>query len=215
MKVIVWVLRATVTVVAVVLATVGVLAQPLAVPAWIMLGSMVGGGVALYKDQRDGHAAFSKRGSLLVAAVIAWVTVIVCLALTGISVLMGPAGWPVIVAALLSTATVWLWRRVHHRMTQEPPSTGDSASAEEVPSYPRAVSEAMSTPELCLAWRRSYRALTDAPGGQTHADIVIMRRAMLDELERRDPTGFRRWLEDGARASSDPGRYMSPHVGDV
>jgi len=35
---------------------------------------------------------------------------------------------------------------------------------------------------------------------------------LLDELERRDRAGFQRWLSTGARAASDPSRYISHHT---
>jgi hypothetical protein len=69
--------------------------------------------------------------------------------------------------------------------------------------------EALSTPELCLAWRRSYLALLDVTSYPARCDIVRMRECLLDELERRDRDGFTRWLDTGARAGSDPGRYLS------
>lgn len=66
----------------------------------------------------------------------------------------------------------------------------------------------MSTHELCLAWRRSYVVLMTCAG--TSADrtpVVELRRCYLDELERRDPSGFARWVTT-ARAASDPGRFI-------
>ena len=69
--------------------------------------------------------------------------------------------------------------------------------------------EALSTPELCLAWRRSYLALLDVTSSPARCKIVRLRQCLLDELERRDPDGFTRWLDTGARAGSDPGRYLS------
>ena len=68
----------------------------------------------------------------------------------------------------------------------------------------------MSTSELCAAWRRSYWALLDEPDGKCRCAIVHLRQTMLDELERRDADGFGRWLKAGARAGSDPGRYLTP-----
>ena len=139
--------------------------------------------------------------------------VIACLSLNGLAVLMGTGSWPVLLALLLSTAAVWGWRRVHRRAEQEPPVTREAPPVDD--GVAAASLEAMSTSELCLAWRRSYRALMDAPCGKVHDDMVIMRRTMLDEFERRDPQGLRRWLDDDARASSDPGRYLSPPAGDI
>ena len=69
--------------------------------------------------------------------------------------------------------------------------------------------EALSTAELCLAWRRSYLALLDVTSYPARCTIVRMRECLLDELERRDRGGFTRWLDTGARAGSDPGRYLS------
>ena len=68
--------------------------------------------------------------------------------------------------------------------------------------------EALSTSELCLTWRRSYLALLDVPAGPGRCEIVHMRECLLDELERRDRDGFTRWLDTGARAGSDPGRFL-------
>jgi hypothetical protein len=69
--------------------------------------------------------------------------------------------------------------------------------------------EALSTSELCLTWRRSYLALLDATSSPARCNIVRIRGCLLDELERRDPAGFTRWLDTGARAGSDPSRYLS------
>jgi hypothetical protein len=49
------------------------------------------------------------------------------------------------------------------------------------------------------------------------ADVVPMAAAVdrevrgmsVDELERRDPAGFARWLSEGATVDSDPARYVS------
>jgi hypothetical protein len=60
-----------------------------------------------------------------------------------------------------------------------------------------------------LAWRYSYRALERATTHQARALIAAQRQAYLDELERRDPTGVQRWLASGARAASDPTRFLT------
>ena len=76
-------------------------------------------------------------------------------------------------------------------------------------SPPPLTFEALSTPEFYLAWLRSYLALLDATSYPARCDIVRMRECLLDVLERRDRDGFTRWLDTGARAGSDPGRYLS------
>ena len=70
------------------------------------------------------------------------------------------------------------------------------------------VVEEMTDRELCLAWRRSYVELEHADSAETRASIARFRGWVLDELERRNPTGFDDWLASGARAPSDPARYV-------
>ena len=112
--------------------------------------------------------------------------------------LAGPLAWP------------WLRRRYGL-----PAARGNRAAGcpEVVPAAesppPPLTFEALSTPELCLAWRRSYLALLDVTSYPARCTIVRMRECLLDELERRDRGGFTRWLDMGARAGSDPGRYLS------
>ncbi|TQM01832.1 hypothetical protein [Pseudonocardia kunmingensis] len=67
---------------------------------------------------------------------------------------------------------------------------------------------ALSTTELCRAWRLSYLLLQKARAPEALADAAELRRRYLDEMARRHPAGFRRWLEDGARAAGDPSRYV-------
>jgi hypothetical protein len=68
---------------------------------------------------------------------------------------------------------------------------------------------ALPTPTLCWEWRRSYLAVVRASRPDELTRIAALRATYLDELERRDPTGFRRWLDSGARAASDPSRYLT------
>ena len=42
--------------------------------------------------------------------------------------------------------------------------------------------------------------------------MADVRRAYLDELERRCPAAFAAWLESGARAAGDPGKFFIPHT---
>jgi len=66
--------------------------------------------------------------------------------------------------------------------------------------------------KLCLAWRRSFRQLQVAAGGERRIVMADVRRAYLDELERRRPAAFAAWLESGARAAGDPGKFFIPHT---
>lgn len=68
---------------------------------------------------------------------------------------------------------------------------------------------ALTNEALSRAWRASYRLVERARDPEYVARLADLRRRYLDELERRDPGGFRRWLESGARAGSDPGRFIA------
>ena len=66
----------------------------------------------------------------------------------------------------------------------------------------------MTNAELCLAWRRSFVDLLDASTPDSAASVAAYRQLLLDELELRSPGGFAEWLASGARAASDPARYL-------
>ena len=68
---------------------------------------------------------------------------------------------------------------------------------------------AMSTEGICVAWQRSYWRLVDRPPGSRPLAVVRMRASLLDELERRDPDGFARWLETEPRPVSNPGPFLA------
>ncbi|MFK4088107.1 hypothetical protein ACI2LF_28610 [Kribbella sp. NPDC020789] len=77
----------------------------------------------------------------------------------------------------------------------------------EVPELDTAVPlSEMTAAELCLAWRRSFGELRRADHWSATIDV---RRAYLDELERRYPDEFAAWLASGPRAASDPGRFFN------
>lgn len=95
-----------------------------------------------------------------------------------------------------------------------PPATEVPAAAAPVPAVPApdpVPVGSLTDAELCWAWRRSFTVLQAL---QPHLDVerwialVALRQGYLDEIERRDPAGFRRWLYTGARPASDPSRYL-------
>ena len=130
--------------------------------------------------------------------------------LIGLGTLLGPVSG-IDALLLLAAPFAWLWlrRRYGCPPAREPWAAGcpEIVPAAEAPLPMRF--EALSTPELCLTWRRSYLALLDVTSYPARCTIVRMRECLLDELERRDRDGFIRWLDSGARAGSDPGRYLS------
>ncbi len=67
---------------------------------------------------------------------------------------------------------------------------------------------ALSTAALGREWLRTTAALATSPDAAARRVIVERREATLDELERRDPVGFGRWLSDGPLLDSDPSAYV-------
>ena len=196
-----------------VLGSVGAVFVPSLLPLWIVLGGIVGGVVYVVAAERAEDETPPPRraiGRLAVRAGAA--TTAVCLALTGVGSLLGAASAPVIVLLLAGLAT-WAWRTWSHRPGGSVDDDGPDARRE-VPPPPSPVPEvrpdaaALTTHELCRAWQRSYFALIDVPEGPVREDIAAWRRSILDELERRDPAGFDEWIRNGARAGSDPSRYL-------
>lgn len=57
-------------------------------------------------------------------------------------------------------------------------------------------------------WLRSTALLDSSTEPEIRHGAAIRRELVLDELERRDPAGFARWLADGAPRGSDPADYV-------
>jgi MFS family permease len=135
------------------------------------------------------------------------------------SVLGGPAVELVIVCAIASPWVLSWGAAQVSRLTAGPvdrrapaPSTASDPTISKV-NRPRTRQDAdphsMSNEDLWLAWRRSFALVNGAHTATERAQAAELRRRYLDELERRDPAGFERWIAAGARAASDPGRYMT------
>lgn len=60
---------------------------------------------------------------------------------------------------------------------------------------------------LCRAWQVSYLTFHQRPPAD-HLAIVMFRAAVLDELQNRHPRSYARWMDEGARAASNPARYL-------
>jgi hypothetical protein len=67
----------------------------------------------------------------------------------------------------------------------------------------------LSDDELCLAWRRSFTQLQRTPEADRRQAMVDVRRAYLDELERRHPDSFATWLASNPRAAGNPARFFT------
>lgn len=67
----------------------------------------------------------------------------------------------------------------------------------------------LSDQDLCLAWESSSRALGRCTSTGARLEVVRVRQACLDELERRHPEGVRAWVLAGADPASSPARYLA------
>jgi hypothetical protein len=187
-----------------VLAAIAVLASPAAAVGWVAAGVLVGAmATALPRpDTQDGAVPATTGSGRPTGLRAGAATCAGGLVLTGVVRLLGPSsGIVILTLLLLATPLAWSWPR---RRYGRPAARGNRAAGcpEVVPaaeSPPPLTFEALSTPELCLAWRRSYLALLDATSYPARCGIVHMRECLLDELERRDHDGFTRWLATGAR----------------
>lgn len=148
-------------------------------------------------------------------------------ALLGLAILLGwtvavPLGL-LLVASSPSAVQQYRSRRTSRAATpdarqvtrSDDPTTPAAKGGQPVPPDPTAVLGASPDPvaqltvdQLCLRWRCSYLPLQHTVDCAAHAELVRQRQHYLDELERRHPDAFARWLAAGARAASDPSPYF-------
>jgi hypothetical protein len=170
----------------------------------------------------------SGRRSVLEPAIQAagW-TVGVLLALVGVAalaggvvaLLAGAAGattWVLIRAARPGATAAWAappsaptWRggiEVLLLPVPPPEEGGPSAPVDRTSSV-----SMLSTPALGREWIRTAASLKGPLAPADRAALVRRRQQTLDELERRDPAGFARWLAAGPALSSDPAAYVHGH----
>jgi hypothetical protein len=186
------------------LAVVGVVVLAVVSPAGLVgvvaVGSIVGLIVATQLPGAAGELPATSRTRGHAAGVgAAAVTVSALLALAGSAAVLGAAAAPVFLLLLLGVGA-GLWR---HRAAWRAYAT--AVARAETPSPPGA----LNVRALCLAWQRTHSSLDGLPTGPARAELIATRERLLDELEQRDPVGFRRWLHRGVHASSDPGRYLT------
>jgi hypothetical protein len=161
-------------------------------------------------------------------ALVGFVSGSAVLATCAITALLGTAGLalPALLAGSAPPLVTWLARRTHQWNWQDYlPTTAPNAecgSASEFepvetcsPGRTLAYQEwmthspaALDPSALCLAWRRSYLTLRQPLSLASRLLVVKRRQELLDELERRNPSGFTAWLDSGARAAGDPRRYI-------
>ena len=150
----------------------------------------------------------------------AW-TVGVLLVLSGIAGLAGGGVAALVVGAALAA---WLVRAALRArpVSPAPPSPGGAGSFQgsppETSGIPGAIDPGeaglllpiwtVSTPALGKEWLSSTLVLAGRLAPAARESLVSRREEVLDELERRDPDGFARWLATGSTTGSDPAAYV-------
>jgi hypothetical protein len=150
------------------------------------------------------------------------------LVLAGMTALVGG-----VVAVLVGGAAIGTWLVVRAIRS---PARSDSAGRSSAPaSWPWTGTEVLpvppeapvrgdtsrlptwSTPELGREWIRTTAALGGRLSPVERQALVRRREETLDELERRDPVGFARWLAEGPAPGTDPAGYVHgrPMEGDA
>ena len=165
----------------------------------------------------------SWRSTLESAALTVAGSVGLLLIVSGTSVLVGGAGTALLLAALALAWLAYSWRRsarqhktaaaagldrpvdaVHLFVVQD----DEQARDEQGPARIFPPVTALSTAALGREWLRTSAALAGRIDPVMRRSIVARRVETLDELERRDPDGFGRWIARGPEPASDPAEYV-------
>jgi hypothetical protein len=161
----------------------------------------------------------SWRSTLEFSALAAAVSVGLLLVISGTSVLVGGAGTAILLAALVLGCLAYWWRRSARQNKVVAPGrpadavqlvvvqdSGDQGNRGETRIFPPVT--ALSTAALGREWLRTSAALGGRLDPAMRRSIVARRVETLDELERRDPDGFGRWIALGPEPASDPAEYV-------
>jgi hypothetical protein len=131
-------------------------------------------------------------------------TIGVLLLLSGCAVLAGGAVTAILAGvALGAVLTRWALRSVRSDR-----SVRGGTVVPLVGAYGAPV-RTLSVEALGREWLRTSAALAQTASSLAREALVDRRQEALDELERRDPVGFARWLAAGATVDSDPTRYVT------
>jgi hypothetical protein len=151
------------------------------------------------------------------------------------SVIVGTAGvsligmwmmlgaWALLLAGVLAAGSPYAvrsyvdWRnRRSGKPTESPelPLQGETTSSDIEDTSELAVDlHSLSDAAVCQAWRLSFSDLQGSSSLRQRIHIVESRRRYLDELERRNPEGLMAWLASGARAGSNPSKFITGSTG--
>ncbi len=156
-----------------------------------------------YGLQDAGRAAAFDLAWKVAAATVAAIVLV-----TGLVVLAGGAVAALVIglAAAIGGA-LWLTNWLPRARAGTPSAAPVAGSPAPAASWKPPVS-LLPTEDLGSEWLRTTSALACPVEPQERQDIIRRRQETLDELERRDPAGFARWLAAGPAADSDPAVFV-------
>jgi hypothetical protein len=195
-------------------ATVIALASSIVLHGAVLLVVLAAAGLAacLGYTVQDGGRAAAVRTAWKAAAG----TVSVILLVAGVAVLAGGTVASLVSGlAVVTGGAVWVWRTRRAgattpgaaRATNDGERARALAAAAELTRWQPPVS-LLPTPALGSEWLRTTSALACLVEPAARQEIIRRRQETLDELERRDPAGFARWLAAGAATDTDPADFV-------
>lgn len=187
-------------------------------PGLVAVGVAGGVSAALAAGVVRESPAAARRGVTEVACLSAAATIGALLVIAGVAAVAGGVVAAIVTgAAVVAGLAVVLVRHQRGRAVR-PAAAGawppPAAAARGVAAVAPPVA-ALPTSALGREWLRSTTALAAKLQPAARAAIVRRRQETLDELERRDPEGFARWLAGGPAAGSDPALFVRGDVRDV
>jgi hypothetical protein len=169
---------------------------------------------------RESPAGYRRRSTLEAAASAGASTVGALLLVAGIAAMAGGSVAALTVAAVFVVVLVVQLVRGRSRAARR--TTADGSPVAYLPSAERPARtdaraeparllppvSTSSTAELGREWIRTAAVLAGRLDPVVRESLVARREEALDELERRDPAGFARWLAAGPTLTSDPSGYV-------
>ncbi|MCZ2858266.1 hypothetical protein [Blastococcus sp. VKM Ac-2987] len=173
----------------------------------VCLSGALAGCVAAGVAREDPSPA--RRSAVEAAGQAAAVTVGALLVVSGTAVLAGGAAALLLVGAGVAAWAVARWARDRREAAARPATAaGIHAVAGGWAPPPSPAVTGLPTTALGEEWLRTGTALQGSLPPAARQRIVSRRAQVLDELERRDPAGFARWLAAGPLHGGDPAGFV-------
>lgn len=174
--------------------------------------AVTGGGLTAMVADRSATA--TPRSSLPTATLNAATAGAALIGIVGLIALSGAAAVPLVLVLTVTARPVSRrlrrWPPVAQLLSPRPAALCDPDEASAPSSLPAPPScEELSDDALCRGWRTSFAELQNARSVTDRLQLARIRQQYLDEIERRDPQGFTKWFDTGARAGSDPSKFLT------